>query len=392
MTKSSPLSFKDTDSKDIKPDIPPQSAAPKPSPSQKVSAKRGIVSQILPLLAKLLVLSFVSYISQIILSPIYGSTGTSLHHSNVTFTISTSTSLFTFLGFFSLDSLPAHNSKTLGIILIASPLLLPALFTYSSQWGPVWGPVLTQAVLTWPAVAIVTHDISKYILKTIGIWEIRHSIALPAFLALSTSIGITVFLHFSEQFLYFEYVHPWIGIYWSRFSSLLYLGLATLLIDNIPSGIKSPRAREQWYTLFITYATFLPFVIIAMNRGHVQSSLSPGLLARLPSEYTYLARRESITGMISVVENSEKGFRVLKCDHSLLGGVWYGIKYNELAAQGIPPEELDQRTLEEAESVYTAFLVQEAVRLVKRPDIELRDQKALIMYLSDAFPTLPPPL
>jgi hypothetical protein len=163
----------------------------------------------------------------------------------------------------------------------------------------------------------------------------------------------------------------------------LYLGLATLLIDTFPSGIRSSRAREEWHTLLVTYATFIPFVIIAMNRGHVQTQLSPALLARLPREYTYLARGESITGMISVVENSDKGFRVLKCDHSLLGGLWYGIKYNELAAQGVPPGNLDRRTLEEAESVYTAFLVQEAVRLIKRPDIEQREpeDKALIMYL-----------
>lgn len=362
--------------KDTRPASPPKS-----SPPLTNSSNGDIVSQVVRLVALVAVLSFVSYVSQIILNPIYGSTGTSLHHSNVIFTISTATSLFTHLGFLGLDFLPPRNSKILGIILIASPLVLPVLFGYSGEWGPVWGPVLSQGVMTWPAVFIVSHDISKFVLrKVVGVYEVRHSLALPAFLALSTSIGLTILLHVSQRWIYHPLVHPYIGILWSRFTSLLYLGLATLLIDNYPTGIRSSGARQQWYNLAITYATFLPFVLIALNRGHVQPTVSPTLLARLPSEYTYLARKESITGMISVVENSKAGYRVLKCDHSLLGGIWYGMKYNELAAQGVKPELLGKKSLSGAESVYTAFLVQEAVRLVVRPAVETKDDKALIMY------------
>jgi len=238
--------------------------------------------------------------------------------------------------------------------------------------------------MTWPAVFLVSHDISKFILHTVvGVYEVRHSLALPAFLALSTSISLTVLLHFSQQWIYLPFVHPYIGILWSRFSSLLYLGLITLTIDaSIPKRVSTPRAREQWYSLLITCASILPVILIALNRGHVQTSLSPALLSRLPKEYTYLARRESITGMLTVVENAKDGYRVLKCDHSLLGGLWTGIKSKELSAQGIPAEQLETRTLDEAESVYTAFLVQEAVRLVVRPAPDPTDDKALIMYIS----------
>lgn len=72
--------------------------------------------------------------------------------------------------------------------------------------------------------------------------------------------------------------------------------------------------------------------------------------------------------MITVVENSHLGYRVLKCDHSLLGGLWTGIKRK----QGATEEE----AVDQADSVYSAFLLQEAIRLVERPRI--RD-RALIM-------------
>ena len=70
--------------------------------------------------------------------------------------------------------------------------------------------------------------------------------------------------------------------------------------------------------------------------------------------------------MISVIENSEKGYRVLKCDHSLLGGLWTGVKRRELSLEGVTGDELSFRSVDEAESVYSAFHLQEAVRLVQR--------------------------
>ena len=107
--------------------------------------------------------------------------------------------------------------------------------------------------------------------------------------------------------------------------------------------------------------------------------MNNGLLARLPPEYTYLARQESVTGMITVVENSAAGYRVLKCDHSLLGGLWTGIKKRELEEQ-LFTKDLDLRSVDEAESVYTAFYLQEAAHLIERDRRNSRGDKALIMY------------
>jgi hypothetical protein len=260
---------------------------------------------------------------------------------------------------------------------MAIPMLLPSLFKYSGQWGPTFGPILTQGIMTWPCVFLVSHDIARRVMTAVGTYEIRHSFSLPAFLALSIAIPLTVAMNFTEQNVFQPYFQPYIGILWSRFSCLLFLGMFALLIDYLPSSTQlNERTKVELYNLFILLAALVPFILIALNRPHIMTGINERLIARLPLEYTYLARQESITGMISVVENSKEGYRVLKCDHSLLGGLWTGLKRTELAEKGV--DEIDRRSVDEAESVYTAFLVQEAVRLVQRPGIS--QEKALIMY------------
>ena len=323
--------------------------------------------------ALLSILSLVSYVSQIVLHPVYGSVGTHLHHCNVVLTISTATSLLTFFGF-DRRRLQSQTWKAIALILISAPLILPTLFRFSRQWGPIWGPILTQAVMTWPCVFLTSHDISRRVLNEIRRVEI-HSFSLHAFLALSTAVPLTVFLNISEQFLG-RYFQPFIGVFWSRFSIFVYLGIFALFVDNLPIN------RSKFTALVLVVAAVVPIALLVLSRPHVITGVNSGLLARLPSEYTYLDRRESITGMITVVENSQHGYRVLKCDHSLLGGLWTGIKWKELSDRGVVGQDLEKRSVDEAESVYSAFLLQEAARLVQRPQ---KQDAALIMYFPCTF-------
>ena len=335
------------------------------------SKRRSSPYNVLPTLALISILCLTSYISQIILHPIYGSIGTSLHHSNVVFTISTITCLLTFLGYGS--HIPLRKWKPIALILICGPVILPNLFEFSGKWGPIWGPILTQAVMTWPCVFFASHDVSGLVVERIGKQEIRRYFSLPLFLALSIAVPITVVLNISEQKLLVSYLQPFVGTLWSRFSILLFLGILALLVDTIPT-IK----QRDYVTLITIISTLIPIILLVLNRPHVITGINPALLSRLPKEYTYLARQESITGIITVVENSKAGYRVLKCDHSLLGGLWVGIKRKELFEKGIVGREIDGRSVNEAESVYTTFLVQEAIRLIKRPS--KKKDSALIMY------------
>src|SRR5271169_4988113 len=161
------------------------------------SKRPSSLFDILPSVVLVCILSIVSYVSQIILHPVYGSVGTALHHSNVVFTLSTLTSLVTFLGYG--ERLPSHNWKPLALLLISAPLILPTLFRFSFSWGPVWGPILTQSVMTWPCVFFASHDISRRVVSTIGKQELKRSFSLPLFLALSIGTPLTIILNFSEQ-------------------------------------------------------------------------------------------------------------------------------------------------------------------------------------------------
>lgn len=324
--------------------------------------RKTVAGQAVAIIVLASILSVVSYVSQVILHPVYGSVGAALHHYNVVFTIATATLLPAFLGV-GLERLPRKNWRGLALILICAPPVLPSLFRYSARWGPIWGPILTQAVMTWPCVFFVSHDICRRVTDIIGKPRIQSSLLLQTFLALSVSFLLTVILKVTERNVFATFFQPFIGIFWSRFSLLLYLGVFALFIDNIPNS------RNDTSNLLIAMAIILPTILLALNQPHIRTGVTPGLLAQLPPEYTYLDRRESVTGMITVVESSIGGFRVLKCDHSLLGGLWTGLKRTQLSAEGVAGEDLERRSIDEAESVYTAFLVQTAVRLVRRPRV-----------------------
>jgi hypothetical protein len=86
-----------------------------------------------------------------------------------------------------------------------------------------------------------------------------------------------------------------------------------------------------------------------------------------------LEATDSVTGAVSVIEYrfGADHVRVLKCDHSLLGGVWIGQERTRAARGGIltlaQQQHWHNTTLEHAQSVYVTFYLQEAIRLVNRP-------------------------
>ena len=89
-----------------------------------------------------------------------------------------------------------------------------------------------------------------------------------------------------------------------------------------------------------------------------------------------LSSTQSITGRIVVAENYEHGFRYLRADHSLLGGVWIGDKVYSMDASEEARFTMDVNGEKLGDSIYSAFVLQEAVRLMER---EAKQEKALIM-------------
>jgi hypothetical protein len=85
-----------------------------------------------------------------------------------------------------------------------------------------------------------------------------------------------------------------------------------------------------------------------------------------------IASSYSKTGYISVgnLKLQDRWLRYLRCDHSLLGGVWL---------EGTPGSPAVEANIAHAESIYTTFHLQQAVRLVEREGFNT--PKALIIGL-----------
>jgi hypothetical protein len=119
---------------------------------------------------------------------------------------------------------------------------------------------------------------------------------------------------------------------------------------------------------------------------HPGPTVSDELAAASPPAVRRLNRRESTTGVITVTENliDNEWARLLRCDHSLLGGLWIGqarrVVAQENGVRQIDSKKMDAEVLQLSDSVYATFLIQEAVRLVDRhSDFDSNQQTALIM-------------
>ena len=125
------------------------------------------------------------------------------------------------------------------------------------------------------------------------------------------------------------------------------------------------NSYKQWAVVNV-----LPLFHLFFLNPHLPLPYNTAILnATLQAEgYSLVARQESLTGYISVLDNVKDGFRAMRCDHSLLGGEWTNKPEGH-------PSVLD-------EPIYAIFVMLEAVRLVEggqpnvMPDL---DKEALVM-------------
>ncbi|KAL8652570.1 MAG: hypothetical protein Q9226_004207 [Calogaya cf. arnoldii] len=148
--------------------------------------------------------------------------------------------------------------------------------------------------------------------------------------------------------------------------------LASYYLFAIPQALLFPSkylllaALPMLHTIFFSVHSPLPY-----SNTHLNATLQN-------HGFSLIARQESLTGYISVLDNTKDGFRVMRCDHSLLGGEWF-------------PQLGHASQLREP--VYAIFVMLEAVRLVQstggtesKQGVEDRDKSALVMYINP-FPS-----
>ncbi|KAK4981624.1 hypothetical protein LTR66_009844 [Elasticomyces elasticus] len=249
--------------------------------------------------------------------------------------------------------LPANTRQYIPVLAYWLPVMQYYLFKCSTVFGPTLGPVITESLTYWPILilsAFCAADILEVIKPRLGLSP-KFADAIPVF-------GSVIYFTIAEK------------LFGAGISSTV--GSADLLTRiNMELVIASAYAISSPSKL-VLFAIPAMLHTVRVN-PHYSSSHTTNLLNTTLHSYNWnlLERRESVTGYVSVLENLEQGFRVLRCDHSLLGGEW--LVTEERRQQGVIVEE----------PIYAVFEMLEAVRLVDNVGATKggQDENALVIGL-----------
>lgn len=311
-------------------------AANKPDPPTQRAPASTILLNTGRAAALLLIAGFASPVSQLNLSPVYGSIPASLHHQR-TMTIVAVAALLVRRAIRSYTS--ANVSQYIAVVAYWTPVVQFLLFPYSEKMGIEYGPMAIE-LLTYFPLLFLSMFAAVDLLEYIDISGINPSplkeIVIPtaSYFAVSTTAKISSAL-----------IPSFIGtsVYFTRIGLQMLLASASAFFT--PSRVILLAFPAILHTLWTN-----PHHPSAHGLQLANSTL------QATQNYTLLARHESVTGYVSVVESqTENAFRLLRCDHSLLGGEWL-----------VTPQayEKGQR---QRETIFAVFVLLEAVRLIKPP-------------------------
>jgi len=275
-----------------------------------------------------------SPLSQLTLAPVYGSVPAALYHKYGL----TASVLLSF-------ALRGYLPKWIGQIVPAYAFWIPTLqwvlFKASSTFGNPFGPLITEMVTYYPLMVLSFYVAGDHF-DTIDLGITNSGIAQAA-----PSMGFYILFTWIQRG-----ARGWLPSYIG--SSVLTTRIGLQLVVAMLYGVTLPSS---------VFWPALPSVLFTMS-GNVHTPLmrTTNVLNNTLALYDYnlLERHESLTGYLSVLEDKRKEFRVLRCDHSLLGGEWT-----------VPPAKGRIRRVQEP--IYAIFTMLEAVRLV---EIEGQTKKA----------------
>jgi hypothetical protein len=293
-------------------------------------------------LALLMLAAAYSPISQLTLSPVYGSLGASVYHNKGLI----ATTLFTI---FARGEIPNHLSGDLGfavpIFAFWIPTIQYVLFQYSNSLGNPAGAFWTECLTCFPLVALSLYVALQCIdAAALGSFEIGGTdISLPAGSFLLFAVVIRAVR---------EPIFSYAGKYIFTTRIGMQMTVAILYASILPSNLLMLSIPSVAFT--------------TLGNIHAPLERTTNLLNDTLATYNYtlLERRESLSGYISVIENRDLKFRAMRCDHSLLGGEW------------IIPARKSQKA-QVKEPIYAVFTMLEAVRLVNTDGDRSGQQRAL---------------
>jgi hypothetical protein len=311
--------------RETKPKNAPKQSSQSPPPPSKVL----VIATALFFIA---LAAIAAPISQLNLAPVYGSIPSAFYHPQ-------GLTLAFLIAYITKTTLRRHGVAAdarhwVALLAYYVPTIQWLLFKCSEMLGPRWGPLVTEALTLYPflVLSFVSADV---VLDGLDLarYGTRVAEATPAVLSYVVFSG---FHKFAVMFL-----PRVVGI--TDFLNRITMQLLLATLSALPS-------RSKLLMLAV------PALLHTMqsNPHHYSPATNKALNATLRAyQYRVLDRRDSVTGYLSVLENYKDNFRVLRCDHSLLGGEWLVTKNRIARGQTV------------TESIYGVFNMLESLRLIK---------------------------
>ncbi|KAI1004013.1 hypothetical protein K3495_g4194 [Podosphaera aphanis] len=291
-------------------------------------------------------------VSLLNLSPVYGGLPSTVWHSKI---IWVSCFAGWSMNLFMQRQLPVKPRQTLPLIAAYIPVAQFFLFKISGSLGIVYGPLIIESLTLFPLL-IGSISVAANILDNLDLkWRI-----IPLWLSDSLPGILSISVFKTLEFITAREIQKSIGS--SFFQTRL--GLQMIL-----AGAYSIFAPSKLLLYILPAILHTAFFNTHVPSPYATSSLKSTLNQ---SGWSLLERQESSTGYISVIESHQQKFRLMRCDHSVLGGEWL------LSAK---PGGL-------AEPIYGIFVMLEAVRLVDVKD-PVPDAEATALVIGLGIGTTP---
>ncbi|KAI1380523.1 S-adenosyl-L-methionine-dependent methyltransferase [Hypoxylon crocopeplum] len=288
-------------------------------------------------------------VSLLTLSPVYGQIAATRLHQMVVWT-----ALFVGWGGNILlrRTLPVKTIKLLPLIAAYIPMAQFFLFQLSNTFGAYFGPAITEGLTLLPLVTLTTACLADVL-------EHADLSGLPKSIAGSVpGLGSYMIFSFIENNSMRQLIAQ-IG------KSVLQTRIGLELVLTSAYGALARSKLLVWAVPALVHTAFYNTHLMTPM---ATSSLNSTLHA---NSWSILDRLESTTGYISVLTNHNEGFRVMRCDHSLLGGEWTKFERKIVA-----------------EPIYSVFTQLEAVRLVQVPN-KVPDNEAKALNIGLGIGTSP---
>ncbi|KAG5291884.1 spermine/spermidine synthase [Histoplasma ohiense] len=310
----------------------------KPTPQPQKVNENQLVStpktiKLIGLAALLLALTATySPISQLTLSPVYGSVPSVVFHQR-------GMMVAALCGWFGKDQIRKRLSikvmNFLPVLALGIPTIQFFLFQWSEQLGAVYGPFLTELLTYFPLVFLSVASVTM-LLEDAGLKRYSETLGNHG--------------PFFGSYILFSTLQKFIGFLLPR-----YIGHNALIarapLQLIAASLYAISLPSKWLLLALPSVLFSARYNVHFPFEHNTALLNSTLQGE---NFVLLHREESLTGYLSVLENVKEHYRVMRCDHSLLGGEW-----TQLPNAQFP---------EVREPIYSIFTMLEAVRLIKSDD------------------------